>query len=176
MDAVSGVPMQLTFTVNGEEVVAEVLERKGSLLRLMLHGQEYRFTGKRGADGQLVLDREIAPGVWRRVTGAAWTQKGVRHVQLGGHDFAVADGSQGAGSASAAVPLAPRAPMPGLVRQVLVKKGDTVSAGQPLVVLEAMKLQLTLPAGADAVVDAVLVAEGDMVGDNAELVKLTALA
>ena len=62
--------------------------------------------------------------------------------------------------------------MPGLVRQVLVKKGDRVKAGQPLIVMEAMKLQTTLVAGGDGVVEAVLVKESEQVAEGAELVRI----
>ena len=47
--------------------------------------------------------------------------------------------------------------MPGVIRQILVKPGDKVKRDQPLVVMEAMKLQTTLTAGGDAKVEAVLV-------------------
>jgi len=167
--------MQLNLHINGVAVAAEILERKGQSLRILLRGKEYTFIGKRLVDGILVLDHEIATGVWRRVRGAAWSHKSVNNIQLGAHDFAVADGACGAVRVEAHAPLSPRAPMPGLVRQVLVKKGEKVTAGQALAVLEAMKLQLTLAAGGDGIVEAVLVAEGDMVGEDAELVRLKAL-
>ena len=173
--AACGVSMQLTVHINGVAVTAEVLERKWQSVRLVLNGQEYSFIGKRLADGSLVLDHEIAPAVWRRLRGAAWNQKGVNQIQLGAHDFSVADSARGLASTETAAPLSPRAPMPGLVRQLLVKKGEKVISGQALAVLEAMKLQLTLAAGGDGIVEAVLVAEGDMVGEGAELVRLKAL-
>ncbi len=55
------------------------------------------------------------------------------------------------------------APMPGKVVQVLVKPGDSVKAGQPLLVLEAMKMEQTTRSAADGVVKQVLVREGDQV-------------
>ncbi len=172
MDSVSGVAMQLTLQINGQPVVVEVLERKGQALRIALGGVEYHFIGKRDAQGLMTLDQEIAPGVWRRVRGAAWHNKGVNQLQLGGYDFAVADGSGAVAHKAAEAPLAPRAPMPGLVRQVLVKKGQLVTLGQDLVVMEAMKLQLSLAAGGNALVAEVLVSAGDMVAEGAELVRL----
>lgn len=64
------------------------------------------------------------------------------------------------------------APMPATVRKVLVKTGDAVRKGDTLVVLEAMKMELPLRAGADAVVGAVRCAEGDLVQPEAVLVEL----
>jgi acetyl/propionyl-CoA carboxylase alpha subunit len=64
------------------------------------------------------------------------------------------------------------APMPGTVIRVLVEPGAEVSARQPLVVLEAMKMETPLVAPYDAKVAAVHVAEGDRVAGGAVLVEL----
>jgi acetyl/propionyl-CoA carboxylase alpha subunit len=64
------------------------------------------------------------------------------------------------------------APMPGTVISVLVGEGDRVSARQPLLVLEAMKMETPLVSPYDAVVRAVHVAEGDRVAGGAVLVEL----
>jgi 3-methylcrotonyl-CoA carboxylase alpha subunit len=53
---------------------------------------------------------------------------------------------------------------------VLVSAGDTVARGAPLVVLEAMKMELTLSAPAAGTVRALRCAVGDMVAEGAELV------
>jgi acetyl/propionyl-CoA carboxylase alpha subunit len=64
------------------------------------------------------------------------------------------------------------APMPGTVIRLLVAEGDSVRARQPLVVLEAMKMETPLTSPYDAVVRAVHVAEGDRVAGGAVLVEL----
>jgi biotin carboxyl carrier protein len=64
------------------------------------------------------------------------------------------------------------APMPGTVIKVLVEEGAIVSARQPLVVLEAMKMETPLTSPYDATVRAVHVAEGDRVAGGAVLVEL----
>ncbi|MDX6512864.1 MAG: propionyl-CoA carboxylase alpha chain, partial [Gaiellaceae bacterium] len=64
------------------------------------------------------------------------------------------------------------APMPGTVIRLLVEAGQRVSARQPLVVLEAMKMETPLLAPYDASVRAVHVAEGDRVAGGALLVEL----
>jgi 3-methylcrotonyl-CoA carboxylase alpha subunit len=62
-----------------------------------------------------------------------------------------------------------RAPMPGLVKIVKAAKGDAVSKGQPLLVLEAMKMEHTIVAPRDAVL-AEIVSEGAQVTDGSVLV------
>ena len=64
------------------------------------------------------------------------------------------------------------APMPGTVIRVLVEPGAKVSARQPLVVLEAMKMETPLVSPYDATVRAVHVAQGDRVAGGAVLVEL----
>jgi acetyl/propionyl-CoA carboxylase alpha subunit len=64
------------------------------------------------------------------------------------------------------------APMPGTVIRVLVEPGATVAARQPLVVLEAMKMETPLVSPYEATVRAVHVGEGDRVAGGAVLVEL----
>jgi len=64
------------------------------------------------------------------------------------------------------------APMPGTVIKVLTEPGAHVAARQPLVVLEAMKMETPLVSPYDATVRAVHVAEGDRVAGGAVLVEL----
>ncbi|MEL6871780.1 MAG: biotin/lipoyl-containing protein, partial [Pseudomonadota bacterium] len=68
------------------------------------------------------------------------------------------------------------APMPGLVRSVSCSPGDTVSKDDPVVVLEAMKMEHTLRAPRDGTVQSVLVGEGAQVSLGAALVILDSLA
>ncbi len=64
------------------------------------------------------------------------------------------------------------APMPGTVVKVLVAEGDAVEPRQPLVVLEAMKMETPIVSPYEAVVRAVHVAEGDRVAGGTVLVEL----
>jgi acetyl-CoA/propionyl-CoA carboxylase biotin carboxyl carrier protein len=81
-------------------------------------------------------------------------------------DLAVADGHDAVGSSTVT------APMPGTVVRVLVAAGDAVGPRQPLVVLEAMKMETPLVSPYAALVQAVHVAEGDRVAGGAVLVEL----
>ncbi|WP_422845329.1 acetyl-CoA carboxylase biotin carboxylase subunit [Acidovorax sp. M2(2025)] len=64
------------------------------------------------------------------------------------------------------------APMPGKVVSFAVKAGDAVTKGQPLAVMEAMKMEHTIAAPADGVVQELLYAPGDQVAEGAELLNL----
>jgi acetyl/propionyl-CoA carboxylase alpha subunit len=64
------------------------------------------------------------------------------------------------------------APMPGTVIRVLAEAGDRVAHRQPLLVLEAMKMETPVVSPYDAVVKAIHVREGDRIAGGALLVEL----
>jgi 3-methylcrotonyl-CoA carboxylase alpha subunit len=66
------------------------------------------------------------------------------------------------------------APMPGKVVSFAVKAGDIVKRGQALAVMDAMKMEHTIAAPIDGVVEELLYAPGDQVVEGAELLKLVA--
>lgn len=68
-----------------------------------------------------------------------------------------------------------RSPMPGKILDVKVGEGETVADGQPLVLLEAMKMENALSADGPARVTAVHVAAGELVEVGQLLIELTPL-
>lgn len=56
-----------------------------------------------------------------------------------------------------------KAPMPGLIIDLKIKAGDTVSQGEPLLILEAMKMENILKSPGDGVIKNVKVKKGDNV-------------
>ena len=71
-------------------------------------------------------------------------------------------------------PLQLTAPLPARVTRILVGTGDFVKRGAPLIVLEAMKMEITLTAPSDGVVADIKYGEGDVAPEGAELVVLAA--
>ncbi len=65
-----------------------------------------------------------------------------------------------------------RAPMPGLVLNILVQPGQAVQKGDPLLILEAMKMENVLKAAADATVKNILVQKGVAVEKGQLLIEL----
>ncbi|MEC7668682.1 MAG: biotin/lipoyl-containing protein, partial [Pseudomonadota bacterium] len=92
-------------------------------------------------------------------------------VQTAGHDrfFKFFDPSASASSAKAG---ALTAPMPGNVIAVVAKAGDSVSEGDRLLVMEAMKMEHAITAAQDGVIAEMLVSEGDQVEQGALLVRM----
>jgi 3-methylcrotonyl-CoA carboxylase alpha subunit len=86
-----------------------------------------------------------------------------------GHTFQVPDPLARAEQALAGTGSL-RAPMPGLVKVVRAAKGENVIKGQPLLILEAMKMEHTIAAPHDGVI-ADIATEGEQVSDGTVLVK-----
>lgn len=63
-----------------------------------------------------------------------------------------------------------KAPMPGLVVRILVEEGQTIKAGEPLLVLEAMKMENVFKAPADVVIKQIKVSEKQAVEKNTEMI------
>ena len=159
-------------------------ERAGEGFAVTLDGRSYRVDAAR-IDGHapwllsLIVDSGVAGGPQRRrsyevtVTASAGGQL---LVQVGSVPVTVAISGRGrapreeAGSAPGAGPQRVHAPMPGKVVRVLVRAGDIVSARQPLVVVEAMKMENELRAGRDGTVAGIHAFEGASVEAGALLV------
>jgi biotin carboxyl carrier protein len=65
------------------------------------------------------------------------------------------------------------APMPGLVLKILVRQGDVVAKGAPLLILEAMKMEHQIVAPKDGTIAAVNCREGELVQPGVELVTMS---
>lgn len=109
----------------------------------------------------------------RRTRATVYTQGEVDHIftPLGATQITAIDLLAHAGEAAAEGGRL-TAPMPGKVVSFAVKAGDAVTRGQPLAVMEAMKMEHTIAAPADGVVQELLYAPGDQVTEGAELLKL----
>jgi 3-methylcrotonyl-CoA carboxylase alpha subunit len=148
------------------------LERQGSVQTLVQNGRRWPFAATpRGA-------------AWHDVTldERRWSL----HVYATGERFSVfapegsavvdefdpiahsADGAKEAGGLAA--------PMPGKVIAFLAKAGDKVTEGQPLAVMEAMKMEHTIAAPRDGTIAELLYAVGDQVNEGGELLRLVAPA
>jgi 3-methylcrotonyl-CoA carboxylase alpha subunit/geranyl-CoA carboxylase alpha subunit len=151
--------------------------RQGDDHLLNLAVQETGQGGLRITHGDRTTLASVAPG---RVVidGSAWPVQaaplgdGRWQVQAGAHTLELADLShaprEGAGGTHTAREL--RAPFNGKLIAVHVSPGKPIAKGDPLLVIESMKLEHTLSAPRDGVVDAVSVAAGQQVAPGQLLI------
>jgi 3-methylcrotonyl-CoA carboxylase alpha subunit len=153
-----------------DKVVFSVPARGVYLMRL--GDARFMANGSLGEDGR--LDAEIdghrliawwfADGDWR------WLQaEGRRHRIRAIGPFGRPPQRKGEVSTAGGIILAP---MPGRIVKVLVEAGAKVSTGQPIFLLEAMKMEHTLAAPQDGVVALMSHRAGDLVAEGAELARI----
>jgi pyruvate carboxylase subunit B len=157
-------------SIDDRTFMADVVSGEDGLARVQLDGGEEAFEVQLFGTGQrpvaIVNGRVVE--LFRELDGslrAAGTRAAVRV------DPAAARRSQRVAQTEAG-PLNLRSPMPGRVVKLLAAPGDTVAAGMPLVVIEAMKMENELLAPRAGKVARVLVAAGDAVERDALLVEI----
>jgi biotin carboxyl carrier protein len=145
--------------VEGEAVDVELSPKTSSPIRgVRAGGRSLRLIPRRNGRGNWSMELE----------GARW-----RADVLDPGEEAIRAARKGAGAASGPAPL--KAPMPGLVVRLEVSEGDEVTAGQGLVIVEAMKMENELRAPAPGRVKAVRVAEGTVVEKDTVLIEFEPL-
>ena len=122
------------------------------------------------SSGEQGIDIQFAG---QRLTAAVFTQGEVDHIftARGATQITAIDLLAHAGETHAEGGRL-TAPMPGKVVSFAVKAGDLVQKGQPLAVMEAMKMEHTIAAPADGVVLELLYVPGDQVTEGSELLKI----
>lgn len=128
------------------------------------------FTVVHEEDGTLVLATEDG----RRLRGVVRRTRDAVHVAVGGRAFVFpfvsADGDAGDDAGVADGDIV--APMTGTVLELRCEVGQQLAAGDPVVTVEAMKMEHRLDAPASATVEAIEVAAGDKVEIGQLLVRL----
>jgi biotin carboxyl carrier protein len=163
----------------GDRVRTVAVVRKGAVLHVDLDGRTHIVDARRVSDAIVSLLVQLDGGAVRSVDAAFAVQPaaGDFDVHLDGRTIPVQirpAGSFGRQKPSdtattASGPQRVTSPMPGKVVRVLVKAGDTVTARQGLVVVEAMKMENELRAARDGRVRDVAVTEGQSVDAGAML-------
>jgi biotin carboxyl carrier protein len=105
-------------------------------------------------------------------TAWAATSENARWVFYDGHVYVIEHARGGGRPPSRSHGGSLTAPMPATVRKINVAPGDSVKAGDVLVVLEAMKMELPVRAPAAGTITSLLCSEGELVQAGASLVTM----
>lgn len=160
--------MQPKYTINGESYIAEpvkvlddiTLELDGHLVdagieRKDTHHSELTINGQRHD----VFTAQDADTLYIHLDGKTW-QVGIES------EFSSAGGGDGADGRLVI------APMPGVVLENNVSEGDTVTAGQTVMLIESMKLQTEIKASKDGTVSALKLEAGQAFDKGAILIEI----
>jgi 3-methylcrotonyl-CoA carboxylase alpha subunit len=151
-----------TITIGGETHELE-LERDGATFRAGEHVIEIVST--RGQIAELAVDG--------RTHSVPYVIQGTQvSFAFGGEIYTADVAEKGARTRAKHRDHSMSAPMPGVVTKILVKAGDVVVKGAPLLILEAMKMEHTIVAPRDGSVAEVNCAEGELVQPGVELVTM----
>ena len=115
----------------------------------------------------LEINGSTREGLVQKVRGELW-------VHFEGQTFCYKPAEKFGGEDSGSVedPSSIRAPMPGKIIKIQGKVGEEASAGDVLIVMEAMKMEYNLKAAASCKVEDILCSEGEQVNLGQTLVKL----
>ncbi|MCO6451314.1 MAG: hypothetical protein J5I90_11055 [Caldilineales bacterium] len=162
--------MELSFTQATGDVTVRVERAEdgysATILRPGLAPVTYQVEAAMPQPGRLILSLGE-----RRVQAFVARDGNVRYVAMGGHSWKL-EPPQPVGRKREAGGGSLTATMPGKVLDVLVEPGQEVEAGTPLVVLEAMKMELRVTAPGAGVVGRIFVSPGDVVERGQILVEL----
>ncbi len=128
------------FKINGNQYEVEVLDIDDNIARIEVNGTPY----------EVEMQREI-PKIKTVVSGAPVQARPAREIRT-------APAKEASGKAADI-----RAPLPGVIIQVLVRPGDEVTAGQTVCTLETMKMENAIKAESAGKVTAVNIAAGQSV-------------
>ncbi|MCD6192673.1 MAG: biotin/lipoyl-binding protein [Candidatus Aminicenantes bacterium] len=131
--------MNITLWNNGRKYQLELEEERAGFVRIKLNGREYRVKGER------IKDKEWLLWINGRVYDViVQSNRGTYTVYLNGYclEFKKDTSARLLGRSEFQVTKKDVVTsMPGKIVKVLVKEGDEVEKGQPVVILEAMKMQ-----------------------------------
>ena len=151
--------MQHEFRVDGEVIEVTVAKQ----------GENWFLSGNNAiimADGRIKV--EMADGTIHFAhsakVGDSWW------VHISGHIFCLERIEPGATQEQGDASLS--APMPGKILQVLVKEGQKVEPSQPLMILEAMKMEHRIVASEDGIISSIFFSEGDQVQQGIPLLEM----
>jgi biotin carboxyl carrier protein len=161
--------MKLIRARDSHEIDAEVISRDGITIRVRIGDREIEaeFTPNTDGGGILAIDGRRYPIFGARRKDSILVSVGPASLEFKPAEAAARRRARGLAAAEIT------APMPGKVLKVLVRDGDLVEAGQPLIVLEAMKMETTLYAESAATVKKLHVSAGQMVDHGAVIIEFS---
>jgi len=165
-----------TFRIrlNGQEKEIEA-SRQGDRLRVNCGAQTVELRLLHAEGSYFVLERKLRDGTCQRIRAAGLGIGDRRQLWVNGRTFTYERERQQTGGPTAADSSALSASIPAVVTQLLVAVGDTVSAGDKLILLESMKMIIPIQAPYDGTVAQIHCTVGEAVQPDMQLIEITAM-
>ena len=138
------------YTIDGSRYDVAINEVSDTTAKVTVNGAEYTVEWEKPIEEKPVI--KVQPAAAKPATPTPAAKPAAQAIPAGGHSI--------------------KTPLPGVIIDVKVNVGDTVTKGQTVVILEAMKMENSINADRDGKVTAIQVAKGDTVADGAVLLVL----
>ncbi len=159
--------MKKTLIINKKEIEFKVISKKGGQVLFLLGDKEYQIKNAGMVNRNLAIminDKQYEIPHSKDTTGNT-------HLNIGHKSFIVEEKKILRSKAKNVGHASMKSPMPGKVLKILVKPGQVVSAHEPLIVMEAMKMEHTIRAIENGTIGKLYFNEGDMVEGNVDLIE-----
>lgn len=151
---------RFSFNINNKPYEVEIKSIKGNLALVEVNGIEYEVDIADIGD----MEMPLVPRPHRALTGTQKEEPAVPAAAAPPPQPRPAAAAPQAGSNSVV------APMPGQVFKILVSTGDAVKQGDPVIIIEAMKMENRISSGIAGTITAIHVKEGESVSEGALLI------
>ncbi|MDD4976175.1 MAG: hypothetical protein PHY93_17595 [Bacteriovorax sp.] len=155
--------MKKQFVIDDEIVDVDIVDESASFVLFNFEGEEYSVNLGALHDGKMVLNMK---GKNRPVILAD------THYVVDGQEFVIDAPRRSRKKTKSVDHGQMKSPMPGKILKILVKIGDEVIAGTPILVMEAMKMEHTIKASKAGTIEKIHFKEGDQVAGGVELVNV----
>lgn len=155
--------MKTQIQLNDEMIDVDIIEQNPRFVLFNLEGTEYAVNLGSVDDYKYNLAYNNANSTVATVG---------THFVIDGIEFNIDAPKRSRGKGKSADHGQMTSPMPGKILKIFVKAGDSVEAGTPILVMEAMKMEHTIKASKAGIVEKIHFKEGDQVQGGVELVKL----
>ena len=139
------------YKINGNEYNVAVEELEGNKANVTVNGKSY----------EVELDRPAKPAVSKPVARPAAAPAAAAPAAAPAPKAAPAAGGAGI-----------KAPLPGVILDIKVKVGDTVTKGQTIAILEAMKMENNINADREGTVVSINVEKGQSIAEGTDIITL----
>lgn len=155
--------MKRTIQLNNELIDIDVIEQTPKFVLFNLDGKEYAVHLEKAGEHKLHLSMNALN---KTVVGVD------SHFVTDGVEFVINAPKRLRSQSKAGSLNQMTSPMPGKILKVFVKVGDSVEAGAPIMVMEAMKMEHTIKANKAGKIEKIFYKEGDQISGGVELVEL----
>ncbi len=161
--------MEKKLVINDQELKITLISRSEKEVIFDFNGKKYIYQVMKSLSNCVVLKNET--GEQFKFWGFNNSKDKSQELFFNGMEanLKFLDGAQKSKAKSEGSLLSP---MPGKIIKVLVSTNQSVKKGDPLIILEAMKMEHTIKAGKDGVIEKLFFKEGDQVQGQTELIKL----